>query len=88
MLFYKFQMTCELKIDKGVGEPKRAFKIQLSDLSAALAEGIDGDRVKVLIHRARQNLFQMLVAVDGLKNFFPTAKISASKISRSTACKR
>ena len=76
MLFYKFQMTCELKIDKGVGEPKRAFKIQLSDLSAALAEGIDGDRVKVLIHRARQNLFQMLVAVDGFK------ELTAVKLSR------
>ncbi len=76
MLFYKFQMTCELKIDKGVDEPKRAFKIQLSDLSAALAEGIDGDRVKVLIHRARQNLFQMLVAVDGFK------ELTAVKLSR------
>ena len=70
MLFYKFQMTCELKIDKGGGNPleaRRAFKFHLSDLSAALSEGIDGDRVRVLIHRARQNLFQMLVAVDGFQ---------------------
>ena len=70
MLFYKFQITCELRIDKsGVNplEARRAFKFQLNDLSAALAEGIDGDKVRVLIHRARQNTFQMLVAVDGFK---------------------
>ena len=70
MLFYKFQVTCELKSDKVSVNPiesRRAFKFQLNDLSSALSEGIDGDKVRVLIHRARQNIFQMLVAVDGFK---------------------
>lgn len=78
MLFYKFQITCELKVDKVGGsssEAKRAFKFHLGDLSAALSEGIDGERVKVLIHRARQNIFQMLVAVDGF-NELTVAKLT------------
>ena len=78
MLFYKFQITCELKADKNIGnsiEMKRAFKFHLSDLSAALSEGIDGDKVRVLIHRARQNVFQMLVAVDGFQEL-TTAKLT------------
>ena len=78
MLFYKFQITCELKVDKTVGssiESKRSLKFQLSDLSSALSDGIDGDKVKVLIHRARQNTFQMLVAVDGFKEL-TTAKLT------------
>lgn len=78
MLFYKFQMTCELKIDKGDGhslESRRALKLHLSELSSALSEGIDGDKVKVLIHRARQNLFQMLVAVDGFQEL-TTARLT------------
>ena len=68
MLFYKFQVTCELKLGKGDANPletRRTFKFHLNDLSAALSEGIDGERIRVLIHRARQNIFQMLVAVDG-----------------------
>ncbi|MBR0287659.1 MAG: AAA family ATPase [Selenomonadaceae bacterium] len=79
MLFYKFQITCELKSDKIIGnslEARRALKFQLSDLSAALAEGIDGDKVRVLIHRARQNVFQMLVAVDGFQ------ELTAAKLTR------
>lgn len=78
MLFYKFQITFELKTDKGVGnsiEARRAFKFHLGDLSGALSEGIDGDKVRVLIHRARQNLFQMLVAVDGFQEL-TTAKLT------------
>ncbi len=74
MLFYKFQLTFELKSDKIVVnalESRRAFKFHLGDLSAALSEGIDGDRVRVLIHRARQNVFQMLVAVDGFQELTP-----------------
>lgn len=74
MLFYKFQLTFELKSDKIVVnalESRRAFKFHLGDLSAALSEGIDGDRVRVLIHRAKQNVFQMLVAVDGFQELTP-----------------
>lgn len=75
MLFYKFQVTCELKPGKGDGnsiEARRAFKFHFSDLSAALSEGIDGEKVRVLIHRARQNIFQMLVAVDGFQELTVT----------------
>ena len=78
MLFYKFQITCELKADKNTGnsiEVKRSFRFHLTDLSAALSEGIDGDKVRVLIHRARQNVFQMLVAVDGFQEL-TTAKLT------------
>ena len=78
MLFYKFQVTCELKGDRVGGnstEARRAFKFQLNDLSAALSEGIDGDKIRVLIHRARQNIFQMLVAVEGFKEL-TTAKLT------------
>ncbi|MBR2774491.1 MAG: AAA family ATPase [Selenomonadaceae bacterium] len=78
MLFYKFQVTCELKVDRGNGNPmeaRRAFKFQLNDLSSALSEGIDGDKIRVLIHRARQNIFQMLVAVEGFKEL-TTAKLT------------
>ena len=74
MLFYKFQVTFEMKADKMGGnafESRRALKFHLGDLSAALSEGIDGDKVRVLIHRARQNLFQMLVAVDGFQELTP-----------------
>ena len=79
MLFYKFQVTFEMKPDKtGVNSPeaRRAFKFHLGDLSAALSEGIDGDKIRVLIHRARQNLFQMLVAVDGFQ------ELTAAKLTR------
>ncbi|MBD3879986.1 MAG: AAA family ATPase, partial [Quinella sp. 1Q5] len=78
MLFYKFQVTCELKGDRVGGnsmEARRAFKFQLNDLSSALSEGIDGDKIRVLIHRARQNIFQMLVAVEGFKEL-TTAKLT------------
>ena len=79
MLFYKFQITCELKIDKAGNdspEAKHALKFRLNDLSSALSEGIDGDKVRVLIHRARQNLFQMLVAVDGFQD------LTSAKLTR------
>ena len=70
MLFYKFQMDCycaRSSIGGELPEDRRTWRMQLGDLSAALSEGIDGDKIKVLIHRARQNAFQMLVAVDGFK---------------------
>ena len=69
MLFYKCQINCVLKSsDNGNSlEARRAWRTQLSDLSTALSEGIDGDKVRVLIHRARQNALQMLVAVDGFR---------------------
>lgn len=67
MLFYKCQINCTLKMELGGNsiEARRAWRNQLCELSAALSEGIDGERVRVLIHRARQNALQMLVAVDG-----------------------
>ena len=49
MLFYKFQVTFEMKADKMGGnafESRRALKFHLGDLSAALSEGIDGDKVQ------------------------------------------
>ena len=69
MLFYKFQMDCHCaKNSMGeISEDRRTWRMQMGDLSAALSEGIDGEKVKVFIHRARQNSFQMLVAVDGFK---------------------
>ncbi|MBR6886876.1 MAG: hypothetical protein IKN16_00305, partial [Selenomonadaceae bacterium] len=78
MLFYKFQVTCEFKFPKNVSnsfENSRAFKFQLGELSGALSEGIDGDKVRVLIHRSRQNVFQMLVAVNGFQEL-TTAKLT------------
>ena len=68
MLFYKFQITCDLKDENSclnLNETRRNFRMQLNDLSAALSEGIDGERVKVLIHHAKNKILQMLVAVDG-----------------------
>ncbi|MBQ7454731.1 MAG: AAA family ATPase [Selenomonadaceae bacterium] len=41
--------------------------MQLGELSEALSEGIDGERIKVLIYRMKQKTFNMLVAVDGFK---------------------
>ena len=69
MLFYKFQMDCHFaKNSMGeISDDRRSWRIQLNELSSALAEGIDGEKVKVFIHRARQNSFQMLVSVDGFK---------------------
>ena len=79
MLFYKFQVTCEFKSPKNASnsfENSRAFKFQLGELSGALSEGIDGDKVRVLIHRSRQNVFQMLVAVNGFQ------ELTAAKLTR------
>jgi len=69
MLFYKVQMDCYCaKNSMGeISEDRRTWRMQMGDLSAALSEGIDGEKVKVFIHRARQNSFQMLVAVDSFK---------------------
>lgn len=70
MLFYKFQMTCEMKAKKVEGEyedSRRSWRMKLGELSATMSEGIDGEKIRVLIHRARQNNFQMLVAVDDFK---------------------
>ena len=70
MLFYKFQMDCYCarnSIGGEISEDRRAWRMQLGDLSAALSEGIDGEKVRVFIHRARQNYYQCLVSVDGFK---------------------
>ncbi|MBQ6005454.1 MAG: AAA family ATPase [Selenomonadaceae bacterium] len=76
MLFYKFQITCELKIESGTTpEAKHAFKFHISDLSAALSEGIESEKVKFLLSRVKNNVFHMLVAVDGFKEL-TTAKLA------------
>lgn len=70
MLFYKFQMDCYYarnSIGGEITEDRRTWRMQLGDLSAALSEGIDGEKVRVFIHRARQNYYQCLVSVDGFK---------------------
>jgi len=70
MLFYKFQMDCYCvrnSIGREISEDRHAWRMQLGDLSAALSEGIDGEKVRVFIHRARQNYYQCLVSVDGFK---------------------
>ena len=70
MLFYKFQMDCYCarnSIGGEIPEDRRTWRMQLGDLSAALSEGIDGEKVRVFIHRARQNYYQCLVSVDGFK---------------------
>ena len=70
MLFYKFQAICKLKGDeKGCVTYKdlQTFKNQISDLSEALSEGIDSERVKVLIYLSSAARFKMLVAIDGFK---------------------
>ncbi len=75
MLFYKFQMDCYCArnlIGGEVVEDRRAWRMQLGELSAALSEGIDGEKVRVFIHRARQNYYQCLVAVDSCKELTTT----------------
>lgn len=70
MLFYKFQMDCYYarnSIGGELQEDRRTWRMQLNDLSAALSEGIDGEKVRVFIHRARQNYYQCLVSVEGFK---------------------
>ena len=70
MLFYKFHMSCYCARSSTGGEipeDRRTWRMQLGDLSAALSEGIDGDKIKVFIHRARQNCYHMLVSVDGFR---------------------
>ena len=70
MLFYKFQMDCycaRSSTSGEISEERRTWRMQLGDLSAALSEGIDGEKIKVFIHRARQNYYQMLVSVDDFK---------------------
>ena len=69
MLFYNFQISFDSRDSKANTnfEGKRAERMRLGELSSALSEGIDGERVRVLIHRFRQNVFQMLASVDGFK---------------------
>ena len=69
MLFYNFQIRCDNLNSKACtnSTERRAERMHIAELSAALSEGIDGERVRVLIHRFRPNMFQMLVAVDGFK---------------------
>lgn len=76
MLFYKFQMDCYCarnSIGGDLPEDRRTWRMQLNDLSAALSEGIDGEKVRVFIHRARQNYYQCLVAVEGFKEMTAAA---------------
>ena len=80
MLFYKFQMNCycaRSSIGGELPEDRRTWRMQLGDLSAALSEGIDGDKIRVFIHRARQNYYQCLVSVDGFKEL-TTATLTAT----------
>ena len=72
MLFYKFQIACDNKIvnvrnSEGSLEGNRATRMRIGELSAALSEGIDGERVRVLVYRFRPYAFQMLVATDSFK---------------------
>lgn len=69
MIFYKCQVNCSWKIaanDNSL-ESRRIWRTQLGELSTALSEGIDGEKVRVLLYRARKNAFQLLVAVDNFK---------------------
>ena len=79
MLFYKFQLDCycaRSSIGGEVPEDRRTWRMQLGDLSAALSEGIDGEKVRVFIHRARQNYYQCLASVDGFKELTPASLTS------------
>ncbi len=79
MIFYKFQMDCycaRSSIGGEIPEDRRTWRMQLGDLSAALSEGIDGEKIKVFIHRARQNYYQMLAAVDGFRELTPAVLTS------------
>ena len=78
MLFYKFQMDCHCAKNPiaEVPENKQAWRTQLGDLSAALSEGIAGDKIRIIIHHARQNAFQMIVAVDDCK------ELTAAKLKK------
>ena len=68
MIFYRCQINCEPKrLEDNVIDTRRAWRTKIGELSSVLSEGIDGERVKLLIHRARQNNLQMLVAVNGFK---------------------
>ena len=69
MIFYKSQITCELEKAeaKDAREELHDWRYTLRDMSSLLSEGIDGERVRVLPYRAHKSSFQMLVAVEGLK---------------------
>ena len=75
MLFYHFQLICDLKLDKICRspiddkpiEPFRALKMQIGTLNEIFAEGIDGGRIKIFIHREGQKNFYMIASVDYFK---------------------
>ncbi len=69
MIFYKCQVNCtgKAEVNDNSAEARRATRAQLSELSAALSEGIDGEGIRILIYRARKNALQLLIAVDSLK---------------------
>lgn len=72
MLFYNCRIKFSLQhTGDNSSEAQSVWKVQLSDLSAALSEGIDGERVRVLVHRARRSfgriILEVLIAVDGFK---------------------
>lgn len=74
MLFYKGQTVCDSEVEtlKATREERREFNFRLRDMSTALSEGIDGERVKVMLYRVKRNFLSMLIAVDGFKEL--TAK--------------
>lgn len=78
MLFYNFQIRCDNQNSKACtnSSERRAERMHVSELSSALSEGIDGERVRVLIHRFRPNFFQLLAAVDGFK------ELTAAKVTK------
>ena len=74
MLFYNFQISCDNLNSKAHTDStlKRSERMKIGELSAALSEGIDGEHVRVLIHRFRPNAFQMIASVDGFKEMTPS----------------
>ena len=67
MLFYNCKIVCDMRPEGETLEERRTWRSRLNDLSADLSEGLDNERVKVLLHRARRNIFQALVAVEGFR---------------------
>lgn len=81
MLFYNCRIKFSLQqAGEASSEAQRVWKTQLADLSATLSEGIDGERVRVLIHRARKSwvriILEVLIAVDGFK------ELTAARLSK------
>ena len=67
MLFYNCKIDCDVRSEGETLEERRAWRSRLCELSSALSEGLDNERVKVVLYRARRNVFQALVAVEGFR---------------------